>query len=481
MKKNVISKILKNNNFLSLANNGLIAVFGFFGFLLLVRSLNTNDFGKWVLLITTANFLDMLRFGITRTAIVRFLAGANEKEVKHLTGSNYLINIVSTFILVAIVVASSLLFPNQIKQSGFSLFFQWFPILGFITLPFNNAQSVLQAQMKFDRILLLRSINVGGFMLFLLINYFFFRFHLEIIVYVYLIINFLTSIIASLYNWDGIKFIFKATKQANKQILNFGKYTTGTLIGSNLLKSADTFIIGLSPFLGTAGVALYSIPLKLTEIIEIPLRSFAMTALPGMSKASVENNTAKVKQIFYTNTGGITLILIPIMILSFIFAKDLVYILGGKDYESTASIFRIFCLYGILLPLDRFIGVTLDSINLPKFNFYKVIFMTASNIIGDALIVFGFLYVSLTFSIFSLLSFGYTNLHFIAIVSRKFSIYTVLEGVAWVTIFFTSVGILVGYHYLRNNLDIHLRKIFTGGIEFFTQSSFFKKQKDKIN
>lgn len=474
MIKNVLSKIIKNNNVLSLANNGLVAVFGFFGFLLLVRSLSTDDFGKWVLLITTANFIDMLRFGITRTAIVRFLAGANDEEAKKLVGSNYLINIFSTIIIVVVIIIANLLFNEKIQNSGFSLFFQWFPLLAVITIPFNNAQSVLQAKMRFDYILVLRIINVGGFMIFLLINYFYTKYSLQTIVYFYLAINALTSIIASITNWDGILQFFKASRITNKQILNFGKYSTGTLIGSNLLKSADTFIIGLSPFLGTAGVALYSIPMKLTEIIEIPLRSYAMTAFPGMSKASIEGDNEKVRKIFYTNAGGITLILIPIMIFSFIFADDFVYILGGPEYESTASIFRIFCLYGMLLPVDRFIGVALDSINLPRFNFYKVVYMTMANIIGDLLVVFAFIYVALSFSITGSVFSG-KNLSSIINISNNFTIYTVLQGVAWVTILFTLIGIIVGYYYLNKKLDIKLRKIFSGGLQFIGQLNVWGK------
>ena len=469
---NVLAKILKNKNFLSLANNGLVAVFGFFGFLLLVRSLSTNEFGEWVLLITTANFLDMLRFGITRTAIVRFLAGADQKEARQLIGSNYIINLFSTLILVLIVLAVRFFFYDAVSTSGFVLFFKWFPLLAFINLPFNNAQSVLQAKMRFDFMLLLRIVNVGGFMLFLLVNFFFLHVSLTIIVYAYLLINILTSIVAMIPNWDGIRYIAKATKASNKMILDFGKYSTGTLIGSNLLKSADTFIIGLSPFLGTAGVALYSIPLKLTEIIEIPLRSFAMTAFPGMSKASIQGNKDLVKHIFYTNAGGMTLLMVPVMLFSFIFAKELVYILGGAGYESTADVFRIFCVYGLLLPLDRFIGVTLDSVNMPKFNFLKVVYMAVANIIGDTLVVFAFYYVAVATSIFTLLSLPLNNLHLVARITHNFSVITVLEGVAVVTISFTLIGIFVGYHYLNKSFDIHLRKVFQGGILFFSESVF---------
>ncbi|MBE0650341.1 MAG: hypothetical protein IH595_05825 [Bacteroidales bacterium] len=473
---NVLSKILKNNNFLSLANNGLVAVFGFFGFLLLVRSLNTNDFGKWVLLITTANFVDMIRFGITRTAIVRFLAGADEDEAKRLIGSNYIINLISSILVAGFVIGIDFLFPAMIHDSGFSLFFYWFPALAIINLPFNNAQSVLQAKMRFDKLLVLRIINVGGFMLFLIANYFWTRFSLQIIVYAYLAVNVVTSLVSSITNWDGIKYVLKAKRTTNRLILNFGKYSTGTLIGSNLLKSADTFIIGLSPFLGTAGVALYSIPLKLTEIIEIPLRSFAMTAFPGMSKASIEGNTEKVKHLFYTNAGGMTFLLLPIMLISFIYAKEFVYILGGAGYEKTAVIFRIFCIYGILLPLDRFIGVLLDSLNLPKYNFFKVVYMTLANVIGDSIVVFAFVFVAGFLSFFTFLFSGVHSLSLTALYAKEYTIINVLQGVAWVTISFTLIGIFIGHYYLNQNIEIHLRKIFKGGILFFTESSLLKRK-----
>ncbi len=464
---NVLVKIIKNKNFLSLANNGLVAVFGFFSFIILVRSLPTNDFGEWVLLITTANFIDMFRFGITRTAIVRFLSAADKATAKELIGSNYVIGTISTFATIVIVLTASYLFPLSIKSSGFSLFFTWFPVLAIITLPFNNAQSVLQARMRFDYILYLRVINVGLFMIYLLINYFFIGSGLLIIVYAYLITNIITSIFASLYNWDGIKYFFKAKRKTNKLILNFGKYTTGTLIGSNLLKSADTFIIGLSPFLGTTGVALYSIPLKLTEIIEIPLRSFAMTAFPGMSKASIEGKKEEVKRIFYRNAGGLTLLMVPLMLFSFVYAKDLVYILGGKDYESTATIFRIFCLYGLFLPIDRFVGVTLDSVNMPKQNFIKVVYMTLANIIGDSIMVFGFYYISILIVITTLIFNGFTNATLIGTITKTFTTINVLESVAWVTILFTLIGIFVGFHFLNKELNLHYRKILTSGMAFF--------------
>jgi len=275
----------------------------------------------------------------------------------------------------------------------------------------------------------------------------------------------------------GIKHIKKANKKTNKTILDFGKYTTGTLIGSNLLKSSDTFILGLSTFLGTTGVALYSVPLKLTEIIEIPLRSFLATAYPKMSKYSIQGNLKEFKKTYYTYAGAITYLLIPILLISFLFAEDFVVLLGGKEYIHTANIFKIFAVYGIFLPIDRFTGVALDSINKPKKNFYKVLWMSISNIFGDIFVIFFLMKTVIVLSLITFISKGafvFTNLFF---ASAQFSFYFALEGVAMVTIIMTIVGMLAGYHYLRNEMDIHFRYIFSEGLNFYKDNlvKFLKK------
>ncbi len=462
-----VKEILSSNNFLSLANNGLVAAFAFLSFLMLVRMVPQETYGEWVLFITASNFLDMLRFGITRTAIIRFLWGADEQQAKKLIGANNFLNLISTIFLVVIVGIINLLYHQQLSQSGFAMFFDWYPLLAILTLPFNNAQSILQAEMKFDKMLWSRLTNVGLFMIFLFLNIIL-RADIQVILWAYLITSFVSSFTATLFGWDGIRYTFTFDRSTIKTVLNFGKYTTGTLIGSNLLRSSDTFIIGLSPFLGTLGVALYSIPLRLTEIIEIPLRSFSATAFPEMSKSSIQNDRAEVKRIFYSNAGGLTLLMIPVMLFSFVFAEEFVTFLGGRDYRVTANIFRMFCIYGMFLPFDRFIGVGLDSINLPQKNFYKVLVMALTNIIGDSVAVFGISFLLKGFSWTLLLGLGLAPDDAFRI-AHAFTLLRTLEMVAFVTIILTLVGIGLGYYYLDNELQLSKKAIFVEGFRFIKQ------------
>ncbi len=461
------SKALKNNNFLSLSNNIGTAVIGFLSFIILARYLTPNIFGEWVLYIALGNFFEMLRFGLTRTAIIRFLSGAKGDEREKLIGTNWALGLAATIILALLIWLAFISFPETIKDSGYLLFFVYYPILSFVNLPHNMATSVMHADQKFGKILFIRMLNVGVFLLFLILNSFVLKWGLIEIIYIHILINLIVSLISMVYKWDGYQHIFKANKETNKLILNFGKYSTGTLIGANLLKSSDQILLGLSPFIGTAGVALYAVPLRLTEILEIPLRSFAATAFPKISKASIENNMKEVRRLFYSFSGALTFIILPVIVVGFIFAEQFVYILGGPEYIQTQNIFRIFCVYGLFIAIDKFTGITLDSINRPKMNFIKVIYMASANVLGDIFVIF---YIGKLLFFASIITF--IGSHFLPIFnfgihSYEFTVLNILEMVAIVTILFTIIGIVVGLYYLNKDLKIKLKFIFIYGWRFF--------------
>ncbi|MDA3906851.1 MAG: oligosaccharide flippase family protein [Bacteroidales bacterium] len=441
----MIKKILhiaKEKNIQSLAGNVLKAGFGVLNFMVLTRSFEKEIFGEWILYLTGTSFIEMFRFGITRTALIRFLSGAKVDEQKKLIGSNWLIGLITSVFIAILLWVILFFFPDQIKQSGFYLFFKWYPILAFLNLPLNNALTILQAKQYFGQIFIVNTLNSGLFFVGLAINLFWLKLDLVYVIWFHLGIAALVSLITIIAGWDGSRYINKADRSTNRTILNFGKYTTLTLIGTNLLRSADTFIIALSP-LGTAAVALYSIPLRLTEFLQIPLRSFVATAFPKMSKASIENDLKMVRYYFYSYSGSITILFIPIAIFGFIFSDFFVYFLGGSQYvgidpitgASTSTIFKVFALYGILLPIDRLTGVGLDSINRPKKNFYKIIYMVTANIIGDLIAVF---------------------------------VFKSIMGVAVVTVLFTLIGVLVGFNYLTKELKLNPLLIWKEGKKVYS-------------
>ncbi|MFH1936150.1 MAG: hypothetical protein ABIK52_01135, partial [Bacteroidota bacterium] len=105
--------------------NTITAALGFLTFFVLVRSLKTDPFGEWVLFITAATLVDLLRFGITRVALTRFLSGVAFEKRKHYIGSSWLIGLISILLICILLYPVLILFPEPIRNSGFYLFFKW--------------------------------------------------------------------------------------------------------------------------------------------------------------------------------------------------------------------------------------------------------------------------------------------------------------------------------------------------------------------
>ena len=431
----------KRNTVLSLLGNFLYSVLGFVGIALLARSLDLSEYGDWVIYLSAGSLLEMMRLGFIHTALVRFSSGASESEQKQYIASAWVISIIFSISVSAIIFFTSMVFHYLEINSSYYYFLRYYPILAIIGLPLSISASILQFKMQFGKMLLLRfasmSLNVVVF-----ICAYFFKFHVEIVILLHLLSALISSVFSILIKWSGIEFIKFYTKDKIKELTNFGKFSLGTLIGTNLLKSADTFILAFA--IGANAAALYSIPLKLTETFEILLRSIVSVALPKMSRFSLNQQPNEVKRVFQEYSGMLTFIYVPLMLFCFVFAEFLLNVLGGADYLQMANVFRVFCFYGLLLPIDRFTGVTLDCLNLPNYNFKKVIVMTVFNI-GFDLIVLCF-----------------TN---------------DLRWVAFGTVLTTLTGIILGVAFLNRSFNTNLLDILKSGF-FFIKKNNLELSKD---
>jgi O-antigen/teichoic acid export membrane protein len=246
----------------------------------------------------------------------------------------------------------------------------------------------------------------------------------------YVISNALLALISISLGWNRISSIASVTKTYMRSLLNFGKFSMGTLIGTNLLRSSDTFII--TAFIGPNPVAIYNVPDKLIGLMEIPIRALTSISFPQMAKAYSKGNIQRFQSEFYTGAGLLTIFILPISIIVFITAPQLVVWLGGEQYAESMEILRVFAIYMALVPIERYSGLGLDVINKPKLNFIKVVYMLTVNAIGDVIV----------------LSMG--------------------GGIYWVAVISVvtySSGILFGYYFLRNTIPFKLSTILALGVK----------------
>lgn len=372
-----MKKILKNSRFWLMVGNIFNAGFGFLSIGILARTLSANDFGSWVIFVTNMGFVEMIRSGFVYQALVKFVSSAeNEQDSQRVTNAAWQISILLSGILAFIIFISQFLFSAGIKANHFELFFQYYPFILVLMLPINMSVWVAHANQKYFKMWL---INFLSSFPFLLIIFIFKNSQLTEILWVFALVRGLVGLLC-LFDFK-FSLRLKLDWSSIKQLLGFSKFTVLTTISTNVLKSADVILI--NAFLGPTMVAIYNIPLKLLEVVEIPLRSWAMSAFPRLSKLAADGNFAEFKSNFTKEVKYFTLLLLPFLGIAFHFSEQIVTLYAGEGFVAASPILKVFTIYLLVMPLDRYLGIALDSVNLPHINSMKVVLMASLNIFGD--------------------------------------------------------------------------------------------------
>ena len=371
----------KNKNFLSLMGNGVISLFGLVLFGILYRSFSEDDMGTWIVFMVTQSVLDSIRNGFLGTATVKFYAGTGAERAADVLGSIWFLAIAVTGIMLAANAGALLLLPF-IHNFQAVISIKWVGITMLSSLPFSVMFWKLQADERYGTMLWMRMLNSGSTILAFLVLIFMNEFTLERALLWNLITKCLTSVIGLLANLGGVRKIVARSRTTILEILHFGKYSMASGLSSNLLGSVNTYIVTF--MLGPGAVAILSVPSKLMELVEIPLRSFASTGMSSMAVALNQNDQGRVSYILNKYAGMLTLVFIPMAIAVFFLADIPVNILSSGKYSGTeaANLYRIVMLIAILYPIDRFNGVALDIIHQPRINFLKVQIMLLVKIVG---------------------------------------------------------------------------------------------------
>lgn len=373
---------LNNKHFLSLAGNGAMSVLAMITVAVLYRALTIEEIGYWVFFQTVAILLDTFRTGFLQVALVKFYTGTQNNRAREVVGSVWFLAIAITAVMGCI----NLLFVplrSYFDNPAILVIIQWFGWSFLASLPSSIASWILQADQRFDKLLILRIISQGSFIISVVLLILTNQMQLQNVFIVNIASASLASLIAIFVGWSGIKSIKAKSNDCVKEIYHFGKYSVGTTISANMLRSADTFIVAY--MLGPAAVAIYNLPGRLMEIIEIPLRSTLATAMSSLAKAFNVGNKREVAYILQKYAGTLTMAFIPVAIGAILFADIATGLLGGGKYvdSEAANLLRIMMVMAVFYPIDRFIAVSLDIIHQPKANFIKVLLMLLVNVIGD--------------------------------------------------------------------------------------------------
>jgi len=405
---------LKNKQFLALAGNAVISLLSLVQMGLIYRKLETSEVGGWTIFLVTLGIAESLRNGFLATATIKFYAGTGKDRAAEVLGSVWFIALVITGVLLLVNLAL-VPFENYFSDVDIRVMIKWLGLTFLSSLPYTLYFWVLTADERYEKILWMRMVNNGSMIICVICWVIFYKLSLEAMLWINFLTNILTDVVGLFFGMAHLKTIPKRTKQCIIEIFHFGKFSMGSNLLSNMLRNTDIYII--RAVLGEAAVAIYNIPVKLLEIVEIPLRSFIMTGMSGMAIAFNQNNKERVKYILTKYSGMLTIAFIPLALGALVFADLIVYLMYGTKYVGTegANLFRFFMVFSVMYPVDRFCGATLDVMHKPRINLYKVVVMLVVNLVTDLVGVYIFrniygIVAGSFFTIFAGILYGYYNL-----------------------------------------------------------------------
>lgn len=388
--------------------------------MLLTRLLPKEEFGLWAFFLSVYTLFDMIRSGLLNNAAIKFYtAETPEEELIQIEKSTMQLGLIISFLAVLFPILY-FVFGMDVTQPKLQPLVYGVIVVSLVSIVPTAAMWFLQAKQNFKKILSIRMTVQLSFFLIVASGYFW-NIDLAGVFYAYTISYVLAALVAmnmGVLKWRGI---FSGMGSYGKRILSFGAYSMGTLLGSNLLRNSDTYII--MAMRDAVSVATYSVPNRIMSLLDIPIQAFSAADYPRMVGMVKTGTPDEIQKQFNKGLGFSLLVVWPACVIVFLAAKWLVILIAGNQYENSYLILRIFAIYAALLPLDRYSGLMLDALGRPQRNLRKVLFMLAANVVLDILV----------------LKLGYG-----------------LEVVAGVSLATYSIGIILGYSAIKDVVHLQI-------------------------
>jgi lipopolysaccharide exporter len=389
----VMTRIISNakgsywltSGFYSLLSKIVTVLFGFVNFFILIRLLPKGDYGAWVLFFSVSSLIELLKHGFIRNPLIRYLSISTKEDGAKLQTASILLN----FTVTAIQIALLFLFANALSQFwNVEQLKPLFLIYIFTTIsliPSDHFQIVQQAGLQFKEYFLSTVVKQGGFFVFVIGSYFFgWTIDLNSLAIAQAVSIALSCILSYIQSHRLLHFGALERKWI-LELFHYGKFTFGTNVSSMIIKNIDSWMLG--KMISPQAVAIFNPTIRLSNLVEIPNDTLTTIYFPKLSKDMAAHGTTSIKYYYEKAVGTVLGIIIPVVIFVIIFAKPVILFIAGPGFEEAVPVLQITMLYGLLIPFNRFFGVTLDAIGKARMNFIIVLAMAVLNIVNNLLFI----------------------------------------------------------------------------------------------
>lgn len=358
----------------------LMMIFGFGGFLILVRLLSKTDFGVVALFLSITTILEVLRNGLLRNGLIREVQHCETDEERQTAyRSSLALNFAFSLFQIAIYLFGASYFARVLNAPGLDTML-YIQIIGALIMPFFwHFEYIGQAHFSFKGMFWSHVLYRGSYFVYIGVSWLFsLEITLALLSWASVIAMFLGALAGGLLTMRYRPLRGKASSLKIKELFNYGRFTFGTNVSAQSLKNVDQWFLG--GMIGPSAVAAYNPAIRVSGLVEVPTLSVAQMLFPQVAKRIKEEGLKAAKELYESSVAGILSITIPMAIFIMLFPEWIILVIAGPEYLDTVDILRVTVLYTLFIPYARQFGVVLDAIGLQKVNFYFVMVSALMNV-----------------------------------------------------------------------------------------------------
>lgn len=357
-------------------------VFGFGGFLILVRMLPKEHFGTLALFTTVTALIEVARNGLVQNAQIKYAASAKDEELPVILNSAFTLNVIIT--ISSVILLLILAYPLSLLWNSpkIMLMFFIYTTTTITLIFFSQFNFIQQAKLDFKGIFYGTFVRQGSYFLIICL---YFIIGLQISLEMLVVYQTLGAILGALTGYTFVKKYYKPALLFNwewiRKLFNYGKFVFGTNISAMIFSSIDQMILGA--MLSPVEVAVYNTATRMNNFVDIPVASVASIVFPKSAQRVEESGTEAVVYLYERSVGLLLAILVPTIIIAIIFAKTIIIIIAGEQYLSAVPVMQILMAGALFQPFLRQFGTALDSLGKPKINFRMLIIISVLNAVAN--------------------------------------------------------------------------------------------------
>ena len=370
-------------------NRVFITLFGFVNFYILIRVLSKEDFGAWVLFTSIASLMELIKHGFVRNPLIRYLAMSSDDESPGIQTASLWLNTIVGGLEVAVLFLCSIYLSDFWDAPQLRSLFMIYMVSTALLVPINHFDVIQQARMQFKGTFLSNMVRHGGLFLFVTIVFTSgLEIHLDHLAYAQLGAIFISGFVSFGFAKHFLRFSKNLDWKWFRELRSYGFFTFGTNVSSMINKSIDSWMLG--KLISPAAVTIFNPAMRISNLVEVPTDTLTSILFPKLSERIAKEGASAARYLYEKAVGTITAFMLPVVIFFIVFADPVVRFVAGPGFEQTVPILQITMLYGLFIPFNRFMGLTLDAIGKAKTNFLFVLRNAAFNIISNFLFISNF-------------------------------------------------------------------------------------------